>query len=159
VMAREGRIGCLAARRPPPPRCVWLSQAFCWVARAIWEVCRIGRGGWIGCSVSPSPPPLRYVFEFLWGSSAVCQNITWHFPLSFKAFKDVVCCNVSNIGKYMGFSVGRLPFFKVITKAVFLFYFAFKTSAWCQCELLTHCLYLLTRWIHRSRLWDQFCIG
>ena len=33
-MAREGQIGCSAARRPPPPRCVLLSRALCWVARA-----------------------------------------------------------------------------------------------------------------------------
>ena len=95
----------------------------------------------------------------IWGSSAICQNITWHCPLSFKAFKDVVYHNVSNIGKYMGFSVSRLPFFKVVTQAVFLLYLAFKTSAGCQCELLTHCFYLLTCWIQRLWLWDQFCMG
>jgi hypothetical protein len=40
-MAREGRIGWIAARRPPPPRCVSLSRALCWVARALRGVlCR-----------------------------------------------------------------------------------------------------------------------
>ena len=47
-MAREGRIGWIAARRPPPPRCVLLSRALCWVARAMREVCRVGQGGRIG---------------------------------------------------------------------------------------------------------------